>query len=374
MQDGAVAVEPQTKFPNLNKAMGNEVKAAPAEPAAAPAAEEPAPDPAPAVDPAPAAEEPQAAAPKSFSIDDVDGMDEEAKEALIQKLTGKSSDEIKGPKKKSKEEEESEAEQFKNDALAWSIESGRVSRKEYEAIVADKTKTNRELALKVFTASIMAEDKDATPEECEELFRDTYHEDKADDNPKLFAVGQKEIETLANNYRKQHFSAVDGMEDTYREHLSIQGNYKAYKSQVKKVAEALPKEFSVSVPYTTATGEETSLEYKFPVEQSVVDKIVANASGEKSFSLRDLVNDGKIDYKAVQYDMENSIKAAIFDKMMPEILRQHGEEVEKRLMVVLGNKKSTEAVVNTGIQPLADPAPKINSYPNLHATRNKKNN
>jgi len=301
-----------------------------------------------------------------------DELSDEEKDELLAKLTGgkiKSRAELEPKVEKTAEEIAKEKEDKKKEALAWGIDSGKIKMDEYDKAVLAKSKSDREIALQLFTAEEMAEDKDLKPEEAEQMLMDAYHE--GDEESKLFKVGQKEIKKLADAYRKETAAAVDGIDQEYEQHTQIISQFKAYKGQVKKVAAELPKEVTFNFDYEPLNkeldGAKSTLKFSVPVDEKAINKIISDYSSENNFALRNTLSNGKIDEKKISEEMSYHLKAMMFDKAIPELLKQNAEQVEKLLLVQLGNKRNPTQSLNNGQQPVARAPQKQNTYANLNA-------
>ena len=317
----------------------------------------------------PATETP--AAPTEKAKIDVDSLSDEDLDALMKKRFGKSLSEINPPKEKSPEEIAKEKEQRKNEALAWALTNDKLKKEDYDRVASERGKTDRELALKTFASSLMAEDKDITFEEAEEIFKDTYHE-LQDEDSKLYAIGQKEIKKLAESYRKETFAPVDSIEQEYDNVIQSQNQYKAYKGQIKTLTSELPKELSFEVSHKDVDGKESPITYKIPMDDKVLAKLTAEFGSENSFVIRNVSSNGKIDEKALSKDINDRMKALMYDNVIPALLKQHGEEVEKRMIVIMGNKRVGGPQLNNGHQVIGDDGkPKANNYPALNEAVSK---
>lgn len=331
--------------------------------------------------PEPAKTETKAEAPAEKQKINLDELSDEDVNAILAKRSkGKINsiddlDSLVNPvKPKSTEEIEAEKQKRKTDALAWAFENGKLKKDEYEKAIVEKSKTDRELALAVFTANLQSEDKNVTIEEAEEIFRDAYHED-AEADSKLFKVGQKEMKNLAESYRKEKFSALDQVEPDYDNFTQTQDQYKSYKGVVKKAIAELPTELTFGVPYKDLNGVESTIDCKIAVDPKVIAKLTADYTDQKAFLMRNMSAEGKFDEADMRKELEYHMKAMTFDKAIPELLKAHGEEVEKRLMVELGNKKNGAQPLNNGQQNTAGSgAVKTNTYPGLHQHMDKQRN
>jgi hypothetical protein len=310
---------------------------------------------------------------QSKKIDFSTLTEEERNEALAE-LTGgkiKTFAELNPIAPKTAEEIAEEKEQRKNEALAWALENKKVTKADYDKKNTELSKSDREIALSLFTASQQAEDKDLTAEECEEIFIDTYHESE-DASDRLQKIGQKEIAKLAASYRKEN--GLPDFESEYEGVLQTQGQYKAYKGIVKEAASELPKELSFSLDYEAEKGKGTEkLTYTFPVDQKMIDKIITEYSSGKEFSVRNIESNGKIDKKAILNEMHSQIKARLFDTIIPEMLAKNAEDVGKAVMAKVKNIPVQKRELNDGRQNINTGTPKIHERNGLHAAIERQN-
>lgn len=298
----------------------------------------------------------------------IDDLTDDEVNALIEKRTGgkvKSLAELNKPEPKTAAELELEKEQKKSDALSWGIENKKLTRDQYDAAIIGKSKTDREIALNLFTAEMQADDKDITLEEAEEMFNDAYHQD--DPESKLYKVGQKEIAKLANNYRKENFGILDTVEADYDTFSQTQDQYKGYRNTVKEVAAELPTEMEIRQPYKYLDGKEEDIVYKIALDEKAVNKLIADASSEDSFLAENFFSNGKMDKKLLLKKLTHNLKAIAYDTVVAELLKQNTKEVETRMEVVLGNKRNGAPPLNNGAQNIKSAPIKQNTYSSLEA-------
>jgi hypothetical protein len=230
----------------------------------------------------------------------------------------KTIEEILPKKAKSKDEIEAEEKRFKDDALEWGLGTGKISRELYEKSIVDKSKTSREIALSIFTAGLREEDKDITNEEAEEIFKDTYHEDKETDNPRLYKLGQKRMAAEAEQYLKANYSDVDGLEDSFREYTGGAERFKDYGKQVKTFFGTIPAENKLKFEYTHANGKKENIEIEYNVSDEDIKAI------QKQFTSDDMfialgANKGEVSEKTMNAAFNHHLKARVFDKVLADV-------------------------------------------------------
>ena len=311
----------------------------------------------------------QPGAKPAGSAVDLDNLSDEDRDKLIEKLTkGKVKslgDLDEAPKPKSKEELEAEATQRRQDALSWAIDTGKVKREEYDEAIVMQSKSDRELALSAFTASLQAEDEDVTPEEAAELFKDVYHEGQKADGP-LYKAGQREIKKLADAVRREKAGILDEIEPDFENFTQTQSQFKAFKKQVKTIADTAPKTVDFTIPYKNVDGSENNLSYTAQVDPAILNKIVNDLTAENAFVVRNISSNGKINEKALSEELTYHIKARMFDTVIPQLLADHGKKVEELLVVQLGNKRIGNQNLNNGQQSAGANGTKTNTYPGLN--------
>lgn len=315
-----------------------------------------------------AAAQQQQSEEKGFNLKDLEGMPEEQRNAILDKLTGgkfKSLEELNPPKQKSAEELAEEATTNRRNALAWGLENGRFKQEDYDNAVVLKSKSDRELALMAFGESVRAEEKDLTDAEVEELFKDAYHEGQKEDSM-LFKTGQRNIKELAAAVRQNKTGILDSFEGEYNEVQQINQQFKGYKKQLKDVIAQQPKSFEFSFEHPNLDGTANTLKYTLNVDQKEIDKVVSEMSSEKYFSVRNLEANGKYDDKKLAEDFQYHLKARVFDTVMKQALADNTKDVEKRLLVQLGNKGHDGPQLNNGQAGKLGDGSKTNSYDGLH--------
>lgn len=315
-----------------------------------------------------AAEKEKAAAAQQPALN-IDDLTDDQINALIEKKTGgkvKTLAELNEPPAKTKEELEKEKETRKADALTWAFDNKKIKKEDYDNAIIGKSKSDRDIALSVFTTEAQAENKDLTTEEAEELFKDAYHEIDPESN--LYKIGQKEIKKLADATRKEKFNIPD-YEAEFDEFTELNNNFKAYKATVKKVAADISKEFEIKQPYQYLDGAKEDIIYKIPMDEKLFNKILADATTEVEFLNRN--SNGKIDEKQLAKEIQHHMKAVMFDQAIQNLLDQNTKEVEKRIEVVLGNKRNSAPALNNGRQNLQTAAPKANDYSALDDAMSK---
>lgn len=360
-----------TKFPGLHKAMGTDpgvievASAAPADPAPV---DNPPADPTPAAEATPAEVPAAEAAPATKGKIDFSTLTDEEKVEMLAALTGGKVKSLKdleeAPAKKTAAEIEAEAKAMKEAALAWGLDNKIISQEEYDAAIVGKSKSDRDVALAVFAEEMLAEDKDATPAEIEEAFKDYYGE-HLEPTDKIFKLGQRRMQKIAAEYRKEKFGNVDALDSKYTSHLELQSQYKGYKNTLKSIVAELPKTMDVAVPFVDVDGAQTELKFSLNVDEGVVKKLVNELTDEKAFQLRSQYSGGKVNDKVLQQEVQFHLKGLLFDQALPAIMEHVAKEVETRTIAIMGNKRNSLQPLNNGQQSTATTTEKKNEYPAL---------
>lgn len=220
----------------------------------------------------------------------------------------KSLDELSAPKKELTKEEKEAAEATKKaKALEWALGTERIKREDYESSVVDRQKSDRQIALELFTNELREEDKDITTEEAEERFKDFFNED-AEEKSWRYKKSQKEIEKIAQEYRKGKYSSVDSIETDYESYMQSEQRQEGFGKQVKSVVESLPKELVFEIPYKNASGTDEKMSVSYPVDESDIKAL------KKAFL-------GSADMYEVLGADKNDIKDSVLSEEMVTFLR-----------------------------------------------------
>jgi len=273
--------------------------------------------------PDPAPEQSAPPTPPPAEKPNVDDISDEDFDALVQKRLGKSVKDLTPVAEKTKEQLEAEAEKRRSDALAWAIETGKAKKSDYDNAIIGRQKSDKQIALQIFTDSLVAEDSAITPEEAEEIFNDTYHQ--GDPESRLFKLGEKEIKKIADAYRKENFGFLDTIESEYDAFSKTHSEYKAYKGQIKELAATLPTEITHEFEYDGPNGKQ-KFSYAFPVDEKVTAKILADYSSENEFSVRSTIGNGKMDKAAIAKEMLYHLKARTFDSVLADVAKKGWED------------------------------------------------
>ncbi len=290
---------------------------------------------------APVVPEQQAAEKPKINLDEVG--DEEFLE-LYKKRTGRSAesiDELKAPPKAPTQAEiEAAAERERTESLEWALGTQAITRDQYEKSIAERSKSKRDIAYALFAAEAKVEDKDITPEETEDRFRDFYGENE-EPNSWKYKKGQALMNSVADNHLSQ-YSDVDSLPEKYREFKTTTERHKGYTKLVNKAAKELPKELTFTIEHTGADGAKIPLEYKIPVEDKILAQVVREYANP---SIGDSLGD-KATPEFITKELDYHVRGRMLDQIIPILLEKHGEKVEELLMVKIKN------IPNPGQPPL----------------------
>ena len=273
---------------------------------------------------------------------------------LYEKRTGKkakSLDDLKDPPKPSTAEElQAQALKEQTEALEWAWESNKVTKELYDKSIADKSRSKREIALSLFTKELKEEDKDLTPEECEERFKDFYHEGE-DETSWLFKKGVKDINAAADNYLAQ-YSVIDKLPEEYREVKTLAARQKAFAKQVNEIVKEVPK----TLKFTYPTGEEldgkpVQFEYDIPVD----DKVTAQIAKELVASGNPKMWDA--DPEIIRKEVEYHVFARNRDTIIPKLLADHAIKVAEEVEMRFRNARNPQQHIGGQLHTNSDKTP-----------------
>jgi hypothetical protein len=307
---------------------------------------------------------------------DIDSLSQDEVGELLKKLTGgkiSSLDELNPPAAKSQEEIEAESKRRKAEALSWAFENGKVSRENYEKAIVEKAKPNRDIALQLFAAQLLADDSKLKPAEIEEIFKDAFHED-AEEGSRLFKLGQKQINDIAEAYKKSEYGVLDSIDSDYDSYTSTVNQFKGYKKAVKATVDALPNEVTFDAPIRNVDGTDGVIKITIPVDEKLKHSLVNDYSKEGVFAAFSSTDPKAIE-KGLQAELSYHFKARMYDKLMKDGFDAYGKSLTEQLIVQLGNKRNpNQPELNNGVQEAYKGASKQkqNSYPGLYAAMGSK--
>ncbi len=292
--------------------------------------------------------------------------DDEFNKILAKKSGGKykSLEELNPPAQPTAEEVEAQKNQRKTAAHLWAIESGKTTKEKYDQAIKESGRTDRDIALSVFTKSLKEDDKNITTEEAEEIFNDTFHQDKEEDS-RLRKNGDNQIKKMADAYRKENISFLDEIEPEYDQVVATQNQYQAYKGRIKELGEKIPKVMSIEMPYENVDGTKVTLTQTFDVDDTVIKKVLDEVRGQNFFTVKNVTTNGKITDKELDAEITSRIKAATYDAAIKSMYAAGLKKGEELAVVIMGNKRNQQQTLNDGVQAIAQPAGKPNEYTGL---------
>lgn len=277
--------------------------------------------------------------PEASAKPNLEELTDEEVTALLEKRTGRkfaSLDELREPPKApTKEELEALEVKERTEALEWALGTDKIKKDFYDKSITDKSKSKREIALHLFTQELQGENKDLTAEECEELFSDFYAEGE-DEKSWKHIKGAKEMNALADNYLSQ-YASVDKLPEEYRAYKTTAEKQKTYNKQIKSLVKEIPAELSFKVPYETIDGGTAELEYKVPVDESVISKLTAEFTTPQIFSS---LSEEKPE--RILTELNFLTRSRMMDKAIPVIMAEHAKRVEMDVMAKLKNARNPQ--------------------------------
>ena len=236
------------------------------------------------------------------------------------------------PKEISAEEKEKIEKKEKADALEWKLKVDPDFKEVYDKAIADKEKSNRDIAFKVFKSEEKAKNKNITDDEIEELFKDEYSEEAPENSPR-YVRALARMAKVAEDYKKQNYSSVDTYENEYKEYKGLETKAKNFGKQAKQVIDSLPGELTFEIPYTGADGKEDVMNIPFPIGEEGVKALRKEFMHENMFFNMGAnvkpVTDDKLSEAAINHFQAKNFKA-IYTHIAAEVMRRTELEVLAR--------------------------------------------
>lgn len=174
----------------------------------------------------------------------------------------------KPPVVKTQKEIDQEEEKIKEEATAHFIKEKKGFKEKYENKIKDTGKTDREIALLVFSKEMLAENPKATADEIEEQFKDAYNEELEDGNIKR-KHSLKEMAQKASSYRKEAYGDIEGYVDEFKSIKALDARAYNYGKTANSVIDELPKEIALPISYTGTDGKETTIDIPFIISDAI---------------------------------------------------------------------------------------------------------
>lgn len=261
-----------------------------------------------------APETPVAAAPSAAEI-----SDEQFEMELAKRTKGKikSLSDLNPPAPKSAEEIQAAIEKEKQDAFQWALANGKTKQEDYDKAILGRAKTNREIALNLFSEEVLAINSKATPAEIEEQFKDAYGEELDEDSP-LRKLRQRQMDKLADEYRAAIGKDIDNIEPAYKEYQQSLRHKADYDKQVDEVLQEAPAALNFPVKYTNAAGAEVEMDLAYEIEPSDLKQLKKDMRSEGIYQS---MGGAEREFKKaeLQEAFNYNLKALAFDKMIAKI-------------------------------------------------------
>jgi hypothetical protein len=274
------------------------------------------------------AAEPAKPTPQSVNVDE---MSDEDKDALVAKLTKgkfKKISDLTPPVQKTKEELAAEEEKEKTDSLGWAITSGKVTAKAYEEAMAEKSKSNREIALAIFANELKEINDKFTPEEIEEQFKDYYLED-GDETTTGRQLRLKEMNRLAENYKKEKSGFLDTILPDYKSSKSLEANKELIGQRIDEAFEAFVPKITTASKYVGASGEEVSFDVEFAPDEQEIKAVRKEVRKSMTNMLSTLGVEAKdIDPTLINNEINNVLKSRQFDKAIAHVAAESAKKAK----------------------------------------------
>lgn len=264
---------------------------------------------------------------------------------LLKKRTGrdiKSLDELITPAKpRTPEEIEADRVANKEKAIQYGLQSNVFSTKDLEAYYVDNKRTDRDIALEMFTTAQLKEDSSLTTEQIEENFKELYFEDEEESNWKRKRKAE-EMSYLAQQYREHKHSAIIGAEDGYENHTSVEQQAVAYKGAVDAVVSTFEKKLSFNIDgkdYFANVSDSSLLD----VQEHLLSSDMFERLGKGS------LNEGQL-----KQILNQSVIIKELPKIMDEVARSYAtavlEEAKLGRKGILPNREAGEQDANLPVE------------------------
>lgn len=255
-------------------------------------------------------------------------LSDEERDEMIAKLTGGKVKKIKDlTEDKVEDTEEQKAEKAlvkKQKSLEYALATGKVKQSEYDTAVLVKGKTNRDIALDLFTQDAREDNPKITDEEAAELFKDHYMEESEDSDPRR-KLRIKEMNRTADRYRLEMTKGIDGMEAEFDSYQTGERRFSSYTQQVDSVFDSLEKTRNISFSYPGPNNTTIDVEIPYVIEDADIKALKRNIRSNNVFkALGGDQNDlkDKDILGAIEYDLS----ANIFSKVMSDVAIKAAEK------------------------------------------------
>lgn len=260
-----------------------------------------------------------------------DELTEEEQDDFISKLTKGKVKSVKSiteePAIETAEQKAEKARKKTQDALEWALGTNEVKREDYDRAIVVKGKTNREIALDLFTNELKEDNPKITGDEAEELFKDYYMEEAEDTNTSR-QLRQKEMNRVADRYRTDVTSSIDGIEGKYDTYQAGAQRYTAYGKQVDAIFDSIPKDRTIKFSYEGPDGNPMEVELPYSLDEADIKSVKRNIRSNEAYRAlggheKDLKEKEVIG--AIEYDLG----PLIANKYLPTIAKSIAEKARK---------------------------------------------
>lgn len=279
---------------------------------------------------------------------DVSTLDDSTRLKILNEAMGtsyKTLEEAKPKKEFTPQEKEAHAQQKKTKALEWAFGTGKVTKEQYDLAVAEKSKNPREIALALFAKDLREDNPKISNDDINSQFSDFYREEDEDTSPQR-QRSLKLMDKIVREHLNEVSKPIDSIEADYDTNQATEQRYSGYTAQVKAVAQTLPTKLTFSIPYKSVDGSETTAEYEFPVEESVIAAVRKEFQHANTFYYTGADSKDLKDADIAK-EMTEAIESRLMRKAIPFVLEKHQERVEQDMEAKL------KAIPATGANPLA---------------------
>lgn len=281
----------------------------------------------------PAPQDPPVQQAQAATVNYEDISDEELNKILAKRTKGavKSLEDFTPKVVKTKEELAEEEERQNTAAITWALTSGKVKREDYDTAIREKDKSNRDLALTLFTAELKSEDSKITPEEAEEMFKEYFMEDAEEGNTQR-KLRLKEMNKTADAYRKEKYGFIDNISPDYKQHLTTEENKKLIGQKMADVFDTFAPEIELKSTYTpagAADGETSELSFAYKIDDAELKSIKKDTKERLVNMLTKLsVDPATITDESIKEEFNSVVRARYFDKIVAHAVTESANKAK----------------------------------------------
>jgi hypothetical protein len=226
------------------------------------------------------------------------------------------------------------AEAKRSSIRAFGLQNGKVTTTELDSYARDINTHPTDLAYDIFKkqrlaelkAEGVAEDKMPTDEALYKDFAD-YNYLEADEKDPKRVRREKELELYVDNYLKNTYKNIYGLESDYNEHETVQQARSSYNGHVAEAFKNIPTELSFSFPDVKDASGKTQLTYKVKPSPEVLRAIQESYNSDAMFSILQSKN---VDDKFIAEAIQNELILKDLPRVIAEVANAHATaEVSK---------------------------------------------